>query len=105
MFLQRIMGVFKLDVNTFEEIERDTGATGQAALVVAIVALLSGIGNGLVASFNPEMGGSFLTNFLIVLVGTFIGWIIWSVLTYLIGTAVFGGKADLGEMLRVLGFA
>ncbi len=28
----RIIGVFKLDVNTFEEIEHDEGATVQAAI-------------------------------------------------------------------------
>jgi hypothetical protein len=42
--LQRIMGVFMLNADTFEEIEHDQSATGQAAIVVTIVALLSAIG-------------------------------------------------------------
>lgn len=105
MLLQRIIGVFKLDANTFEEIEHDTGATGQAALVVAIVALLSGVGGGLAATLNPEAGGSFLTSFLGLLVWTFVGWILWSVVTYLVGTSLFGGQATVSEMLRVIGFA
>jgi hypothetical protein len=57
------------------------------------------------ASFNPEAGGSFLASFLGFLIWTFIGWVVWAVVTYLVGTSVFGGKADLGEMLRVIGFA
>lgn len=39
------------------------------------------------------------------LVSAFVGWLIWSALTYWIGTSLFDGTADLGEMLRVIGFA
>jgi hypothetical protein len=31
--------------------------------------------------------------------------LIWSLISYFIGTALFGGKATIDEMLRVLGFA
>ena len=37
MFWNRIVGVFKLNVATFEEVEHDSSATSQAAIVVAIV--------------------------------------------------------------------
>jgi hypothetical protein len=40
-----------------------------------------------------------------LIVGTFLGWLIWSAATYFIGTRLFGGQATLGEMLRVIGFA
>jgi hypothetical protein len=105
MLFQRIIGVFKLDANTFEQIEHDPAATGQAALIVAIVALISGVGGGLAATLNPEAGGNFLVSFLGWLVWTFVGWILWSVVTYLVGTSLFGGQATAGEMLRVIGFA
>jgi hypothetical protein len=98
----RVIGVFKLDVDTFEEIEHDQSATGQAAIVVAIVALLGAIGSGLAAVFSDQ---SFFTNFLTTLIWTFIGWVLWSAVTYLVGTSLFQGQADLGEMLRVIGFA
>jgi hypothetical protein len=103
--LQRIMGVFMLNANTFEEIEHDTSATGQAAIVVTIVALLSAIGSGIGASLNPEAGGSFIGSFIIAVVATYIGWVLWSGITYLVGTMLFEGQADMGEMLRVIGFA
>jgi Uncharacterized protein conserved in archaea len=32
-------------------------------------------------------------------------WVVWSAVTYWIETSLFEGKADLGEMLRVVGFA
>ena len=102
MFMNRIIGVFKLDVDTFEEIEADKGATGQAALVVLIVALVAALGSGIGASIaNTSFFGSFLAS----LIGSFVGWLVWSFVTYFVGTTFFGGKSDLGQMLRVIGFA
>jgi hypothetical protein len=98
----RIIGVFKLDVNNFEEIEHDEGATMQAAMVVALVAILSGLGSGMSASFSK---GSFLGSFITTLIWAFVGWILWSAVSYFVGTSFFGGKATLAEMLRVIGFA
>ena len=102
--LQRIMGVFKLDVNTFEEIEADQSATSQAAIIVVIVALISGLGSGVAATLG-ESGGSFIASFGSSIVTTLVGWVAWSAITYFVGTSVFGGKSDMGEMLRVIGFA
>jgi hypothetical protein len=99
---QRIIGIFKLDVNTFEEIEHDTNATTQAAVIVAIVAFLSAIGSGLAASFQHN---SFLGSFLGTLVWTFVGWFLWSLVSWFVGTKFFGGQATVDEMLRVIGFS
>lgn len=100
--LDRVLGVFRLDVATFEEIEHDAAATTQAAAVVAIVAVLAAIGGSMTASISGgRAGSSFLASF----IGAFAGWFIWSFLTYWVGTTLFEGKADLGEMLRVIGFA
>ncbi|MFN2173585.1 MAG: YIP1 family protein [Candidatus Promineifilaceae bacterium] len=102
MLMDRIIGIFKLDVATFEEIEADQNATSQAALVVLTIAIISGLGSGLGASFmDTNFLGSFISSFIAV----FVGWLIWSALTYFIGTSFFGGQADMGEMMRVLGFA
>jgi hypothetical protein len=98
----RIIGVFKLNANTFEEIEHDESATGQAALIVALVALLTGVGSGLGASMS---NGSFISSFISSLIWAIIGWLLWSAVSYAVGTSVFGGKATMGEMLRVIGFA
>lgn len=99
---ERLTGVFKLDVPTFEEIEHDETATSQAALVVGIVAVLNSLGGGVWALFSD---GPVTEQFIIGLVSTFAGWIIWSAITLWIGTRMFDGKADMGEMLRVIGFA
>jgi hypothetical protein len=99
---QRILGVFKLDVATFEAIEADTSATSQAILIVAIVSLLSGIGSGISASMKDS---NFIVAFFTALVWAFIGWALWAWVTWFVGTKMFGGQATVDEMLRVIGFA
>jgi hypothetical protein len=102
MLVDRVIGVFRLDVNTFEEIEHDPDATMQAAIIVAIVALLSAIGSAFGAIFGDQsVFGSFLSS----LGWTFVGWFLWSAVTYYVGTSVFNGTATLDEMLRVIGFS
>lgn len=102
MFLKRIQGVFRLNVMTFEEIEHDKNALGQAALIVAIVALSASLGTGFLASYREI---SFLTGFFVALVWTFIGWFLWALSTFLVGKYAFKGEATLPEMMRVIGFA
>lgn len=102
MLMERVAGVLKLNVPTFESIEHDTNATGQAALVVAIASLAVALGSGLLSSFANN---NFIINFITTLVWTFVSWLVWSVISYFVGTALFGGKATIPEMLRVIGFA
>ncbi len=102
MFLQRIIGVFKLNVATFEDIEHDPKSLGQAGLVVVLAAVMVAIGEGLYGVFTST---SFIQRFLLALVWTLVSWLIWSLLTYVIGTSVFKGQANLPEMMRTIGFA
>jgi len=124
--LERIIGVLKLDVNTFEAIEADESATSQAATIVAIVAVLAAIG----AFFGAQTGNAALDMLseqlrqmdsqvtipampeispvgaaISALITTFVAWLLWSALTYLIGTNLYPAQATMGEMLRVIGFA
>jgi hypothetical protein len=91
----RMIGAARLDVATYEEVESDYSATGQAALVVAIVALASAIG-GAGAGGVGILGGIF---------SAIVGWLVWAGIAYLIGDKLFGGTASWGELLRTLGFA
>lgn len=102
MLVDRIIGVFKLNVATFEEIEADKNATSQAAIVVVLVALLAAIGSGIGATVAD---GDFFGGFLGTLIATLVGWALTSAIIYFVGTALFQGTADFGEMLRVIGFA
>lgn len=91
----RMKGAALLDVPTYEEVEHDRTATGQAAVVVGIVALASAIG-----SLGAGFGG-----FVMGILAAFIGWLAWSGITYLVGANLFGGTATWGELLRTIGFA
>ncbi|MGE3840522.1 MAG: YIP1 family protein [Vicinamibacterales bacterium] len=95
---ERIIGSLRLEAKTFEEVEADQSATTQAFIVVVLAAVASGIGS-IRAGFGV-VG--------ISLVAAIVGWVVWSLLTFVIGTKVLPEKdthADLGQMLRVLGFA
>ncbi len=94
--VERILGVLKLDVATFESIEHDQNAMSEAAIVVAVVAVLGGIGN----FFNNGV-----TGLIFGVVAAFITWILWSAVVFFVGTKLFEGEADMGEMLRVMGYA
>ena len=91
----RMKGAALLDNATYEEVEADTTATGQAAVVVVLGAIASGIG----------MAGGGSGGIIAGVLGSLIGWVLWAGITYLIGDKVLGGTATWGELLRTLGFA
>jgi len=93
--VERMIGAATLDIQTFEEVEADPTATGQAAAVVAMAAIAAGIGlarEGLWAA-------------LVSPVWALVAWLLWAGVTFLIGTRLLGGTATWGELLRTLGFA
>ncbi len=93
--VERMLGAALLDIPTYEEVEHDESATGQAALAVVIVAIASGI--GAIGEGGMGIVGGVLA--------AIVGWLIWAGLTYLIGDKLLGGTATWGELLRTLGFA
>ena len=94
-FTERMVGAARLDAATYEEVEADLTATGQAAAVVAIAAVAQAIGS-VGAGSGSMIGG---------LIAGIIGWLAWSGITYLVGDKLLGGTATWGELLRCLGFA
>jgi hypothetical protein len=96
--VHRMMGAARLDQGTYEEIERDTNATSQAAIVVVIAAVASGIG-ALDDGASGLIGG---------IIGGIIGWVVFAAAAYFVGTkllATSSTEADLGQLLRTIGFA
>ncbi len=95
----RMIRAAKLDVELYEEVEADQGATGQATTVVVLAALAAGIGN----FANGGMAGATTGVF-----AALVGWYIWAYLTYFIGTRWLPEpqtEADHGELLRTIGFS
>lgn len=93
---QRMIGAAKLDVTTYEEVEADTKATGQAVMVVVLSSIAQGIGMG------------DLSGLLSVAIIALIGWFAWAFIVYIIGTKLLPEPqthSDMGELLRTIGFS
>ncbi len=74
-FTQRMIGAAKLDVHTYEEVEADRTATGQAMGVVVLSSIASGIGAAGTGGGVGLAAGA---------IGALIGWFLWAFVTYLV---------------------
>lgn len=100
-FLDRLLGVVKLEQPVYEAIKRDAGSLGQAALVVLLTALAT---NVWVTLFAPNgavraVGGVVLA---------FLAWLLFAALAWWLGRQWFAPRwasPDFGQMLRLTGFA
>jgi len=97
-FVERAIGAARLDVATYEEVEADPSALGQAMAVVVIASLASGLGSSLAGGGHGAtvLGGMALS---------VVGWFVWALVTYQVGTRILPTRCDLGEMLRTTGFS
>jgi Yip1 domain len=96
---ERMIRAARLDAQLYEEVEADTGALGQAMSVVVLSSLAAGIGTYSTGGVVGIVGG---------VLGTLVGWYLWALTTYLIGTRLLptaATEADLGQLLRTIGFA
>lgn len=97
-FAERVRGALMLDVRTYEEVEADESATGQAMTVVVLGAVSTGL-----VSFASGVSAIAVTAFFALA-----AWGIWAWLTYTIGARLMpepGTRADLGQLLRTIGFS
>jgi hypothetical protein len=95
----RMTGAMKADVATFEEIERDPSAMGQAVMVILIAGVAALIGNIFRNGISAGIGAMIIS---------LIGYGVWAILVTLIGTKLMpepATKADFAETFRTIGFA
>ena len=98
-FVRRGVGAARLDAHTYEEVEADRSANGQAALMVALSAAAAGFGS---ITNHGLVGVVWYT------VAALASWYVWAAIAYLIGTRWFATpqtRADHGELLRTIGFS
>jgi hypothetical protein len=96
-FLERVIGALRLDAATFEEIEHDPGALGQAAGVVVLAGVAAAIG---AASQGGGGGGAVGAVF-----GSLLGWLLGTGFIWVVGVYLLEHTSDYRELLRTLGFA
>lgn len=100
--LQRMLGALRLDKATYEDVEKDKTATGQAAFIVVATSAVAGA----VSFVLTGVGGA--GDGILGAIGALIGWAVYAWLAYFLGTRLFAApetKSDWGEVARTLGFA
>ena len=98
-FGERVVGAMSLKASTFQEIEHDTTAMGQAVGVIALAAVSTGLG-------NVWYGG--VSGILTGIVMSLIGYAVWALVVWLVGTKMMpdpATKADFPETFRTIAFA
>src|SRR3954470_9109488 len=97
----RMLGALRLDAATYEQIEADPKATGEAAFVVVASALVAAAGYAL------RLGGEVNAG-LLGAIGELLGWGVYAWFAWLVGVRLLPGpntKSTWGEVARTLGYA
>jgi hypothetical protein len=100
----RVLRAAQLDKELFKEVEADTSLNQEALTVIIIVSIAGGIGSFIGALMNQSFGAAILGMLVSAVLGV-VNYYIWAYVTHFIGTNMFPGEADVGELLRVLGYA
>ncbi len=98
-FGERVVGVLKADVKTFEEIENDPAAMGQAVGVILLAGVAALIGN----FFRQSLGLA-----VVALLLSVVGSALWALIVTIVGTKLMpepATKADFSQTFRVVGFS
>lgn len=102
--IKRIMRAIMLDRVFYQEAEADSSLNQEALLIVIAVSVIGGIG-AFISSLMAENFGRALLALLVTSGLGVVNYYIWAYVTHFIGTNMFKGDADPGELLRVLGYA
>ena len=97
-FINRLFRAIKIDIDLYEEVEKDKSATVQAGIVVVLSSLAAGVG-------ALQLGAS---NFLIAPILSLLSWYVWAYVIYFVGVKLFGSpstRSNHGELLRTIGFS
>ena len=98
IFFNRVFRAIKIDIDLYEEVEKDKSATLQAGTVVVLSSLAAGVG-------ALQMG---VSNFLLAPALSLLSWYVWAYVIYFVGVKLFrdpNTKSNHGELLRTIGFS
>ncbi len=99
IFTDRIMRAAKLEVRLYQQVKAHKKAMDHAIWVVILAGLATGVGS---------MAGRGLLGILLGSIAALIGWCVWALSAYLIGTTLLPEsrtKADIAGFARTVGFA
>jgi hypothetical protein len=104
--MDRMRRLATMDTDVFAEVRSDQSATIPAIAVAVISTLLFALGGWLWWIFQggPDTGDLLLKS---VIMGSILSIVLWALalgLTYVLLTQVFRARADINELVRVMGF-
>ncbi len=107
--MQRLRRLAMLDTTVFDEVKGDKNSTIPAIVVVVVATFLAGIGGWLwylMQDYAPDTGDFLLKSAILGSILAIIVWAIgWMGVTYVMLTQIFRARADVNELVRVMGFA
>lgn len=106
--IQRMIGAAFFNRQTYEEIEQDQGALGQAIAVVLFVTLCGIIGGAVSGLFGDVSAVKIIVGAIGGLVFGIIRWALWVTVMYWVGGRMLrtsDTQTSWGELGRVMGFA
>ena len=98
-FVERVIAAAKLDRSVYEEVEHDPEATRQAAALVVLGSIATGV---------AALGSGQVLNFAIGIVLGLVAWAVYAWIAYFVGTRLLAGpdtSASWSEVARTMGFA
>lgn len=101
--LGRMIGAARLNVETYEDVEHDSGATLQAMLVVVLVSIASVVGQ-LIGGTDAGVGWIIVSG----IIRGVVSWALWALFAWLIGSTLLKTaqtEANWGQLARCTGFA
>ena len=106
--LQRMIGAAFFDAHTYEEIEADSGALGQAVIVVLLVTFCGIIGGIIQGILQGEAASGVILGLVTGLAFGIVRWALWVTVILMVGGGLLrtsGTQTSWAEVGRVLGFA
>lgn len=105
--VERLRRLATLDTDVFAEVRSDQNSTIPAIAIAVVSTLLFALGGWLWWLFQggPDSGEIFFKS---VIIGSILSIVLWALglgLTYVLLTQVFRARADINELVRVMGFA
>lgn len=111
LILGRIRRLARLDTSVFDEVRDDQRELVPALIIVAVSALLAGIGVWLWLIFvgpdgyDVDIANVFLKIILIGTIFTAVLWAVWVLVTYVVLLQFYKEQVDLQSLFRTMGYA
>ncbi len=102
--LERMQRATKKDIEFYEEVEHNPSYDDEAFKVVLLVAVAGGLGLFL-AGITSLGGSAALSQGIVHAIQLLVTYYVWSFLVLIVGTKMFAGTSDLGEVRRTIGYS